>query len=201
MIVDSHSHKSSSFAIVNLREGESPMAEMHYSAGVHPWNADKCDAQVMDWLNRELRLPNVVAVGECGLDKLCNVDMDIQVAVFKKMVALSENFQKPVIIHCVRAWEELFSIYSECKPTQKWVIHGFRGKPELTLRLIKLGFYLSFGSRFNAESLRVTPLSRLLVESDEFSIDDSLNAVSSTLGLEPDALRQIVQKNNLCVFG
>ena len=47
-----------------------------------------------------------------------------------------------------------------------WIIHGFRGKPQLAEALIRQGFYLSLGERYNPMSAAVIPIDRLLAESD-----------------------------------
>lgn len=201
MILDSHSHTLFSTAVVNLPVGESPEPGFRYSAGIHPWNVDDVDFSVWQWLEHVVNLPEVVAIGESGLDALCNADMGEQISVFCKMVEISEMVRKPLIIHCVRAWNNLFSVFKDMKPSQPWVIHGFRGKPELAMRLLGCGFYLSYGNRFNVESLRLTPDPRLLVESDEGSFDDTLAAVAAARGVTVAQLQDIVKENNLCVFG
>jgi len=94
----------------------------------------------MAYLNEIASHPSIVAIGETGLDRLKGPSFDVQIPVFKKHIELSENLGKPVIIHCVKAWEELIQIRRETKPTQSWIIHGYRGKPELTKRLIQEGF-------------------------------------------------------------
>ncbi len=200
MIIDSHSHSLSPLAVVNLPVGESPEPGFIYSAGIHPWNADKVDDTVREWFCRVVDLPEVVAIGECGIDAVCGVDLVRQTEVFRHMIEVSERIRKPMVIHCVRAWHQLFSLYNDVKPSQRWVIHGFRGKPELALRLLGCGFFLSYGSRFNAESLRITPDNRLLVESDEYSIYDSYAEIASVRGLTVAELESIVAENNLCVF-
>lgn len=201
MILDSHSHALSFPAVVNLPLGELPQPGFRYSAGIHPWNVGDIDSSVWQWIEHVVDLPEVVAIGESGLDALCGADMENQILVFGKMVEISERVRKPLIIHCVRAWNHLFSVYKDMKPSQPWIIHGFRGKPELARRLLGCGFYLSYGSRFNVESLCLTPDSHLLVESDEGSFNDSLAAVAAARGVTVSRLKDIVRENNLCVFG
>jgi TatD DNase family protein len=75
-----------------------------------------------------------------------------------------------MIIHCVKAWQEIIALHKTLHPSVPWMIHGFQGKPELALSLLNQGFYLSYGAKFNPEALRVTPFYRLCIESDESAV-------------------------------
>ncbi len=110
-----------------------------FSCGIHPWYSEDSETQ-MAYLTEIASDSRIVAIGETGLDKLKGPSLEVQIPVFKKHIELSERLGKPIIIHCVKAWEELLRVKKESNPTQPWVIHGYRGKPELTKRLIKEGF-------------------------------------------------------------
>jgi TatD DNase family protein len=84
---------------------------------------------------------------------------------------LSENLKKPVIIHCVKAWEELIKVRRGTNPAQPWIIHGFRGNPELTKRLIREGFLFSVGEKINVDALPLIPINSLFCETDEDEVD------------------------------
>lgn len=141
-----------------------------FSCGIHPWYSEESDTQ-MAYLTEIASNPRIVAIGETGLDKLKGPSYDIQIPVFKKHIALSEKLRKPVIIHCVKAWEELIKVRRETNPTQPWIIHGYRGKPELTERLIKEGFMFSVGDDINVDSMPLIPIERLFCETDEDEMD------------------------------
>ena len=80
--------------------------------------------------------------------------MDLQKEVFLAQANLAEETHKPLIIHCVKAWADLIACKKAVKPEMPWIIHGFRGNGELASQLVRLGFYLSFGDRFNPSALR-----------------------------------------------
>lgn len=141
-----------------------------FSCGIHPWYSEDSDSQ-MAYLTEIVTDPQIVAIGEAGLDKLKGPSYDIQIPVFKKHIELSEKLKKPMIIHCVKAWEELIKVYQETKPTQPWIIHGYRGKPELTKRLIALGFLFSVGEDINVDSMMLIPIESLFCETDEAEMD------------------------------
>lgn len=161
-----------------------------FSLGIHPWNADNIFENDTEQLKLWVASKWVRLVGECGLDKLAKAGYDIQLHYFKKQIELSEQFQKPLIVHCVGYYNELFDLRMQLKPAQKWIIHGFRGKPQLADQALKAGCDLSFGEHFNAESVAITPTDRLYVETDESSlpIDEIYHRIARIKACEVDEL-------------
>ena len=190
MFVDIHTHKpfgpSEYPAIKNLTftEAEKILSISEkglFSVGFHPWNADEFSMENRNKLEKLANDKRFVMVGECGLDKNSNVSLDIQLNVFEYQIALSEKVQKPLIIHCVGCFNELFELKKRLNPRQLWIIHGFRGKPELAKQALKLVISLSFGEHFNSESVILTPIEKLFVETDEsrLPIDEIYHAIST----------------------
>lgn len=137
-------------------------APVRLSVGIHPWHVTN-DWQKTFTLVRAMAMKDSVwAIGECGLDKVRGEALSVQTEAFKAHVALAEEVGKPMVIHCVRAYNEILSLreqlekdcQQEGKQPQPWVIHGFRGKPQLAKQLMTKGFLLSFGHLYNVESLR-----------------------------------------------
>ena len=56
-----------------------------------------------------------LALGECGLDKKVQTPLDLQQEVFERQLTLAEKYKKPVIIHCVAAFQELIAIKKKLK--------------------------------------------------------------------------------------
>lgn len=175
MITDSHSHRvftDGALTLYNLRLNDEPLTlphgpELFFSVGIHPWDAHRFQTQWIDQISILLTFQQVLAVGECGLDNKIETSIEEQTVVFERQIDLSEYHNKPLIIHCVGCFNEIIALKKERKPKQAWIIHGFRGKPQLAEQLLQAGFYLSYGEYFNADSVAVTPIDRLLVESDE----------------------------------
>ncbi len=141
-----------------------------YSVGIHPCQIDDYYDRFVERLRSFASHPSVVAIGEAGLDKLCSTNFGLQKVVFTEIASLTEQVQKPLIIHCVKAWQEIIALHKMLHPSVPWMIHGFRGKPELAQSLLNQGFYLSYGAKLNSESLRVTPFERLCIETDESAV-------------------------------
>ena len=152
MLIDIHTHRPSSAVTLT-------------TVGLHPWQA------ATGVIPSEAEILSADAVGEIGLDKACEVDFEQQRAVFEAQLRLAEQYKKPVVVHCVRAFEEVISALE--KFTLKAVIfHGFIGSQEQAARAVKKGYFLSFGARTERskktiEALRATPLDRLFIETDE----------------------------------
>jgi len=198
MFVDIHTHKSlkSDYpAIRNLTFDEAdalfPSKDNGlFSVGIHPWHADKFSEKALLKLQNLITDHRFAAIGECGLDKNCGIPLDVQQYVFEQQITLSEKINKPLIIHCVGCFNELFEIKKKINPRQLWIIHGFRAKPQLAIQVLKAGCALSFGEHFNEESVRVTPLEKLYVETDESqaSIEDIYRHIADVKGTDPDFL-------------
>ena len=145
---------------------------VYFSAGIHPWHIASTDpTSLTSQLSRIAESPQLLAIGECGLDKLTDPPIDIQITIFKQQIEIAENSKKPMIIHCVKAFNELIKLRKETAARQEWIIHGFRGKPQLATELIQHGFRISIGHKFNPETARIIPLHRLFLETDDSNID------------------------------
>lgn len=140
------------------------------SLGLHPWFI-----QNSSWENLVdlAKLSNVVAIGECGLDRNIALPIEVQTSVFKKHIKLAEQLQKPLVIHCVRAFAELISLKKNTKSSIPWIIHGFHKKIEVFQELLKHDFYFSFGAAILSDrspvinAIAIAPNSRFLLETDD----------------------------------
>ena len=183
---DLHSHKPAqqvediTIISIDLRDENclTDIAENagYYSVGIHPWHIDK---NLMPEVRKLVTLPSVVAIGETGLDKNKG-NLSLQQDIFEEHIRLSEETKKPLIIHCVKAWDDLFRIQKSFKPSMPWIIHGFRGNGNLAAQLLNAGMYLSFGLHNNAESLKAAwDKKRLFTETDDMDIN--IREVSTTI--------------------
>ena len=117
MLIDIHTHRPTSAVTIT-------------AGGLHPWQA------ATGVIPSEAEILSADAVGEIGLDKACEVDFEQQRAVFEAQLRLAEQHKKPVVVHCVRAFEEVISALE--KFTLKAVIfHGFIGSQEQAARAVK----------------------------------------------------------------
>ncbi len=203
--IDMHTHSGKPgpgiFIIESLMAHEEKLpgddAGVVYTFGIHPWflNEDNYIQQIRR-VENSVNHPNVIAIGEAGFDRIRGPSPDIQRHVFEKQIAIAEELQKPVIIHCVRAWDELLAAQKRLKPTTKWMIHGFRGSPQQAGQLLSKGFYLSIWFNYairpeSADLLRNLPGDRIFLETDGADIDikEIYSKVSGDLGITVDKLK------------
>lgn len=148
------------------------------SVGLHPWFLTKENNEKdFEKLTQLIENQNIIAIGECGLDKLRGESLDFQINIFTKQIQLAESIQKPVIIHCVRAFNEVIALKKKLKPTIPMIIHGFNKNETVLKELIKNGFYVSIGAVLlrGSENFKKTvlqmPTERLFFETDDQNID------------------------------
>ena len=154
--VDIHTHRLPpvpGMAIANrYPDTFAPEEGAWYSVGIHPWHIS---ATVTPVVRNEMNVlaslaghPQVLAIGEAGLDKLADAPMVVQIKVFEYQARLSVELDKPLVIHLVKAMSELLKLKQQIKPANPWIIHGFRGKAALAEECLRHGFYLSFGEKY-----------------------------------------------------
>ncbi len=164
------------------------------SVGIHPWSLSDHAPTEADYeaLRRAASHPAVVAIGECGIDLLKGGPLYEQILVLKRHIALSEELQKPLILHCVRAHDHIIAARKDTAPTQPWAIHGFRGKPSIARMLLDTGCLLSLGVQFNAETAAMIPPGSLLTETDEapVAIEQVIASVAAARATNPLTLQE-----------
>lgn len=194
-----HTHIAHSEAIININAGSNNTIDdnMYYSIGIHPWDSENVTSKAKEELTKLASLHCVVALGECGLDSLRGADLDTQQELFCFHANLAELAGKPLIIHCVHRFQEIISLKDKIKPEQAWIIHGFRGKPELLSQLIAKGFYISYGQKYNIDSAIATPVDKIFVESDDADVDinDIYSAIAKHKSIDINSFYNAVEHN------
>jgi TatD DNase family protein len=149
--------------------------EVYCTLGVHPHEGVKYSQDVEDFILKHATEPEVVAVGEIGLDYYYNQSpKKEQIDAFEAQLALADQLNLPVEIHTRDAEEDTIEILKKYKGKVNGVIHCFTGTEWLARQSLDLGFNISISGIVtfkNAESLRnivknVIPLDRLHVETD-----------------------------------
>lgn len=203
MIYDIHTHHHPAVpgtAVVQLTpDAFSPLSEHFYSVGLHPWDISN------DWRTQMAKLlvmalyTHVLMIGETGLDKKNSpASMETQLEVFREHIRLSELIRKPLIIHCVKAFDELLATRKETKATLPWIVHGFRGGVEQWQQLSRAGLHVSLGKHYDTELIKHLPLHQLLLESDDTTeLNTVYDRASHDTGISIPELRAHVGNNLL----
>lgn len=201
MILDIHTHHlpdSPAKAVLNCYpQTFAPAAGGCYSVGIHPWHLTEADEALWQRLETALHHPQVLAVGEAGLDKAIATPMPLQQEAFERQARLAEEVGKPLIIHLVKAVDELLSLRQRLRPAVPWIVHGFRGKPQQAAQLLRHGLYLSYGEHYHEAAMLATPLDRLFLETDEsrLPIKQLYKRAAMLRGIDLPTLHEAVAKN------
>ena len=202
--VDIHTHTAKTaddlIQIVNLDLGQNVLEQGFYSYGIHPWVLDNADFQieeVFSLLEEKLPSPNVLALGEAGLDKFHTNSYQQQIRLFERQIVLSENLKKPMILHDVKSHNEIIALRKKHKAKQPWILHGFNGTEQDIRQLTGQGLYLSVGEsllhpeRRVCKSLKNIPLELLFLETDmaETGIQTIYEATAKLLEMDINALK------------
>ena len=199
MIVDAHTHNlQSTDAIISVEPATfSPLPDRLYSLGLHPWHTDAVTDADMSQLASHALHPQVVAIGETGLDTLRGAPLMRQTQILERHLRLAEELGKPVILHSVRTAQQVVQCCRREGITVPRAIHGMRGNQRVAQTLLDAGFYLSFGPRYNPTALLDTPRNRLLIETDDtgLTIAQVASLIAPTLQLTTQELASIATQN------
>jgi TatD DNase family protein len=194
--------------VVNLAIGN-PDKPRHYSYGLHPWHIEK------ENYHEQLRHLKVVAhekrclaIGECGLDKLSQVDFALQQEVFVEQIKIANDIGKPLIIHCVKAFNELINCLNLNNNQVPVIVHGFNNNENIARILVNEGMYFSFGKALlgyesnAAKAIKNVGRKRFFLETDDadISIKYIYKKATDLLGIDEEIIRQQLQSNFETVF-
>lgn len=198
-----HHHIQRENGIYNLRFNETPPFGL-FSAGIHPNDAGRNIPNQFDWLEEISKHKNCVAIGECGLDGIIDVNDSIQEDVFYRQIELANERNKPLIIHCVRRFSQLIPLKKKAKVPM--IVHGFNKRKTVGEELQKHQFYLSFGKtvlhHVNLQQfVKDFPLEKLFLETDDddFNLQELYQKVAELKGITIEELQEKM-KENLKIF-
>ena len=204
-ILDIHSHLGKEVLTNTIYSFSDPNLPVNFSGyksiGVHPWYINHSE-ESWSQVEKLAQEPLTLAIGECGIDKKIPTSIDIQQKLFIKHIELSETIQKPLIIHMVASTPEVLQIHRFIKPKQNWIVHGFRGKPELFKEYQRQGIFVSIGEKYNDNTVQLIADQELIIETDESS--KSIEEIASKLAIlrktTPQQLIDQIYKNTSRIF-
>ena len=178
--VDAHTHhiheaEGDTLGVFQWMAHESFLEEIgrFFSIGIHPWYIQQWQIEDdFSFVVAKSSLPNCLAVGECGLDALVKTPLKVQERILDWHIDLALQCQKPLIIPCVRAFNELFRLMDHRVQLPKILIHGFNKNSEIAVACIDRGWHLSFGYDLMTYShledvFCLIPIDRILLETDQ----------------------------------
>lgn len=212
LLVDIHTHSNYSeesevVKLISLMAGERiPLHAKNcfFSYGIHPWQLEAQRKEtLMAVFEREITSNLFVAIGEVGMDKARKIPLELQTEVFEYQLYIAKQKQLPVILHVVKAMDEIVQSVSKIKPDVPIILHAFNGTKEQIAQLSKKGFYFSVGSAINkpdskiAIALKMLPANRLFFETDtnQQNIASVYGKAAEILNTNVETLQQVVFEN------
>ena len=210
--VDIHTHpdrvESETIIVQNIFPGDGFAAftgRNFYSVGLHPWHLKSPEEndEMLVMVEDAMEFDHVCFVGECGLDKKIDIDFDEQMRIFKGQAFLSEEYKRPLIIHCVKAYNEVLKLHQKLHPEMPWIMHGYRGNVQTTRQMGKSGIMFSFGKSLfeenskSIDSLKCLPMEKIFFETDEFDkgVDKIYERAASLKNVSLNILKNEVWNN------
>ena len=185
--------------IYNLKLNEIPPAN-YFSAGIHPQDISDRFEEDFLWLKTIVKLENCVAIGECGLDGLVEIDENLQHEIFQKQIELANEIRKPIIIHCVKRFSQL--IHFKKKSKVPMIVHGFNKRKTIGDEMLKNDFCLSFGKSalYNVnlqDFLEEIAIDQLFLETDsaDFEIKDLYYKIAELKSCRIEDFQKKIKEN------
>ena len=201
MFINTHTHHPTGnhFEIANLPTNK---ISTYYSYGVHPMDINTTPVSSTNYIG-----DNIICIGEIGLDKLIQININQQIKIFKEQLLISEELKLPVLLHCVKTWNEIYQIKSEFNPNQPWIFHGFR-KTTLLDSVLNSDINISIGTAILHDKklqscLNEIPITKLFLETDDdeqFTIEEVYMKVSTIKKLSLLELKKQIHNNFINTF-
>ncbi|MEO8769144.1 MAG: TatD family hydrolase [Ferruginibacter sp.] len=211
MYINIHSHNGANpneWVIQNVYNGfERTLMPGNYSAGIHPWYIEAIEWKTAFSLLKTLsENDSVLAMGECGLDKVCKTGFHLQQEVFIAQILWANEINKPLIIHCVRAYEEVLQLLKKYNNKVPVVFHGFNKNLVLAEEIIQHGYFISFGKALRQPNIKnvfaAVPLEKIFLETDD--TDKTIKMIyaeaASIKKISEETLSLQLVKNVMTVF-
>jgi TatD DNase family protein len=216
--IDIHTHTyrpsdATVWSILNVTQTDLenlPFTEGGISIGLHPYFLTRKNAGIdLEKITQLIDNQEVIAIGECGLDRLHGADLAFQTLYFERQIRLAEAVGKPVVIHCVRAFSEVMAVKKRLQPTVPLVIHGFVKNADVLRGLLDHDFYISIGAailrgdKILEKTVCEIPNNRLFLETDDSAIAIELiyEAMTKVRNVSLMDLKSMVYENFKSVFG
>ncbi|HOO83627.1 MAG TPA: TatD family hydrolase [Prolixibacteraceae bacterium] len=214
--IDIHTHrayaqKTGVLALQNITLSNQEMnLDKWLTAGWHPWYIQNTSLQkIKESINHAAAVKNVVAIGECGIDRSIDTPVDTQAEVFKYHVEVAAEKQKPLIIHCVKAYSDINGLLKKTNFKLPVIFHAYNGNKIQTQQLLSLNAYFSIGNPISYSAKKLSnilsevPLSRLFIETDDstYSIENNYQEIADILKISLYDLKNQIEINFIKIFG
>lgn len=115
-----------------------------FTIGLHPMSYNFMTFENVSRIIHQYH-DDILGIGECGLDTRIAVPRQHQIELFTAHAELAMEMHIPLIIHCVRSYDDIVHLHQRLKPSNPWIIHGFNRTESIAIKLLDQGILLSIG--------------------------------------------------------
>lgn len=202
--IDIHTHQlytDNTLSVYNAFLTKPDASQKQYSMGIYPWYINDGPTQVIQLANQLRSDEQIIAIGECGLDKKIELALEDQISVFEAQIELANNYHKPLIIHCVGAYNECLALLKQAQTPV--IFHGFNKHLQLAQQIVDAGHHISIGALAMQQPNKVKsyisnlPFTNIFLETDtsEIHISTVYQAVADLAGISVSELINTIQQN------
>lgn len=189
---DVHTHfiNPSNAFVLDISDNYAKASEVDFfSVGIHPKTLKTFEELTDNFLalSSLAEKKNCAAIGECGFDKFSPLSVTEQEKIFSAQILVAQRFKKPLIIHCVRLYNEVIRCLNKARFTFPVVFHGYNADSQTTKNLLKypnINFSFSERTLTGFKSLPLIPLDRIFVESDTDKKTDFAKLINNIAGVK-----------------
>ncbi|MBN1158094.1 MAG: TatD family hydrolase [Bacteroidales bacterium] len=206
--IHTHSHyrRKGVTVVQNVFPGQDDQLDNgnYFSVGLHPWNVNKHSMDKdIDWVKAHAAERNIIAIGEIGLDKSIDCPWEDQQTAFERQLSVAAEVNKPVILHCVRAYSEMLAYRKQSEHKSPWIFHWFNADIRIAEELIRKNCFLSFGHMLFKEgskafkAFRSVPVEHLFFETDDagYSINEIYEQAALLRNMDMNELKKHILGN------
>lgn len=211
MFINVHTHSQlydAKIELVNLAIDATDKPN-YYSYGLHPCHINKESCyDVLERLEIIATEKRCLAIGKCGLDKLAETDFDLQQEIFVEQIKIANRIKKPLIVYCVKAFNELMNCLRLNDNEMPVIIQGYNHSENIAQVLMSENCLFSFGKALlgyesnAAKTLINVGRKNFFLETDDadISIKYIYKKAAELLGIEETILQAQLQSNFENVF-
>lgn len=158
-------------------------------------------------LQKQKATLTLVGIGECGWDSRSNLTQEEQNALMELQIAISEQLNLMLVLHIVKRWQEAIQFKKRYQPKQTWVVHGFRGNPQLFDQLVQNDFAISLHPKCSDTLIQHAFIqrqeARVFLETDDYQepIQSIYERVVKLTGLSHTTIRKRCNGYSLALYG
>ena len=152
---------------------------------------------------------DILGIGECGLDTRIAVPRQHQIELFTAHAEMAREIHLPLIIHCVRSYDDIVHLHQRLKPSNPWIIHGFNRTENIAIKLLDQGILLSIGKELLDPGHPISNFFKKIAEypffletdGKDIAIQTLYQQASNMLDMSIEAISTIIASHVQQVYG